>query len=78
MIASVILYHVHKPEPTFWILVDIMERREFREIYINNFENLPIHTRAVDNLIAITLPELAKHFVYFYLSRKNWKYLLTS
>jgi hypothetical protein len=55
-----------------------MERREFREIYINNFENLPIHTRAVDNLIAITLPELAKHFVYFYLSRKNWKYLLTS
>jgi hypothetical protein len=27
MIASAILYHVKDPEQTFWILVDIMERR---------------------------------------------------
>lgn len=33
MIVSVILYHVKSAEQTLWILVDIMERREFKQIY---------------------------------------------
>jgi hypothetical protein len=30
LIASMLLYHIKDPEKSFWIFVDLMERREFK------------------------------------------------
>lgn len=51
MIASAILYHVKDPEQTFWILVDVMERREFKELYLNDFQKLRVHTNIINRLV---------------------------
>lgn len=48
MIASAILFHVKDPGETFWVMVDIMERREFREVYLNSFSLLMVHIKVVN------------------------------
>lgn len=63
LITAILLYHIKSPEHTFWALVDLMEYRELRMIYVGNLEHLVSHGKRIDHLICTTLNSLYVHML---------------
>jgi hypothetical protein len=63
LIASVLLYHIKDPEQSFWVFVDLMERREFKEIYLHVFAKLQYYIDLLIRLIKYKINDLYEHFL---------------
>ena len=64
LIASVLLYHIKDAEKCFWVLVDVMERQEFLEIYLNDFDKLKYYIKLLIKLVKYRINDLYEHFEF--------------
>ena len=61
LIAASLLYHIKLPQNTFWVLVDLMETQELRQVYVRNMEALSHHCACIETLLQTKLSNLHEH-----------------
>lgn len=58
LLAGVLLYHIGNPPQAFWALVDLMEDKELRSLYLPGFPGLKAQEALLMAELSENLPEV--------------------